>query len=192
MSEVRGEVSYVKTEGATFGLHGLYQDGERSYTPTAPAVPALGSLPIVERERRLAIGGSVGWDPLHTWAAPSRHRAGFVLLVMKLDVDQLMNRVAPLVGVEPGAGFRSYVRLTGPVTLSGGGSYQWVTNFSARAATERVARGIPYGTLRYDARLGLALGRQTVLDLRYAGERFEFAHESTVVHSLLFGVSFDA
>jgi hypothetical protein len=175
MSEARAEVSYLKSEGASFALRGLYQDGERSYTPTLPAVPALGPLPVVDRERRLAVGLSVGWDPLRTFAVPSRRRAGFMLVVLALDVDQFMNRVAPLVGFEPGAGARAYVRLLGPLTLSAGGTYQWVTNFSTHAATVRLARGRPFGTVRYDARLGFAPSQRSVLDLRYAGEAFEFS-----------------
>ncbi len=192
MSEARAEVTYVKSEGALFAVRGLYQDGERSYTPTWPAAPALGALPVVERERRLALGISVGWDPLRTFAVPSRQRAGFMLVVMALDVDQFMNRVAPLVGFEPGAGARAYARLFGPLTLSAGGTYQWVTDFSARAATARVARGRPFGTLRYDARLGFAPNQRSVLELRYAGEAFEFEYERLLTHSLLLGVSFDA
>jgi hypothetical protein len=192
MTEARAEVSYVKLEGAVLTLRGLYQDGERSYTPTSPVLPALGALPIVERERRLDVGIAVGWDPLRSWAVPSRRRAGVMLVVMALDLDQFMNRVAPLVGFEPGGGARAYVRLVGPLTLSAGGTYQWVTNFSGQVATDRMARGRPFGTLRYDVRLGLGVTPRTVLDLRYSGEAFEFEHDRILTHSLLFGASFDA
>jgi hypothetical protein len=192
MTEARAEVGYVKTQGAVLTLHGLYQDGERSYTPTSPVLPALGALPIVERERRWDVGIAVGWDPLHSWAVPSRRRAGIMLVVMALDLDQFMNRLAPLVGFEPGGGVRGYVRVAGPFTLSAGGTYQWVTNFSGQVATDRVARGRPFGTLRYDARLGFGLTPRTVLDLRYAGEAFEFEHERLLIHSLLLGAAFDA
>jgi hypothetical protein len=192
MSEARAKISYVKAAGAVLELHGLYQDGERSYTPTSPVLPAWGALPIVERERRLDVGIAVGWDPLHSWAVPSRRRAGLMLVVMALDVDQFMNRVAPLVGFEPGGGVRAYARVAGPLALSAGGTYQWVTNFSGQVATNRVARGRPFGTLRYDVRLGFGVTPRTVLDLRYAGEAFEFEYERLLTHSLLFGASFDA
>jgi hypothetical protein len=139
----------------------------------------------------VAFGATVGWDPLRCWTAPNA-RAGFVLVVMALDVDQFMNRVAPIVGVEPGAGGRARVRIAGPVTLSAGGTYQWIVNFSSRASDARVLRAHPLGSLRYDAKLAIAFTRFATLDARYAGEALNFWHESTLAHSLLLGVSFDA
>jgi hypothetical protein len=55
-----------------------------------------------------------------------------------------------------------------------------------------MARGRPFGTLRYDVRLGFGVTPRTVLDLRYGGEAFEFEHDRLLTHSLLFGASFDA
>jgi hypothetical protein len=192
LNEARVEASYLGLEGVVLGAQGLYQDGERSFALTAPFPSSGGTTRLVERERRLAFGVSFGWDPLRTWVEPSRHRAGFLLVPMRLDVDQFMNRVSPIVAFEPGAGVRGYVRLAGPVTLRGGGSYQWMTNFSARSADVRVVRARPIGTLRYDAGVGVALTRFLLFDARYAGERIDFMHERTQGHSVLLGVTFDA
>jgi len=190
LNEARGEASYLGIEGLVLGVHGLYQVGDRSFALTAPLPTQAGATRVVEREQRLVLGTTVGWDPLHSWAAQSR-RAGLLLVVMALDVDQFMNRVAPVVGFEPGAGARAYARLFGPVTLHAGGSYQWITNFSSRASDERVVRARPLGTLRYDAALALTLVRFATLEARYAGESIDFMHEHTLSHSFLFGVRLD-
>lgn len=192
LNEARAEASYVGIDAVVLGAQGLYQDGERSFALTAPFPSSTEANRLVEREQRVAFGASFGWDPLRTWAAPREHRAGFLLVAMRLDVDQFMNRVAPIVGFEPGAGVRGYARIAGPVMLRGGGTYQWITNFSGRAADARVVRARPIGTLRFDAGLGVALGRFLMLEGRYAGERIDFMHERTLGHSLLLGVSFDA
>ena len=191
LNEARAEASYLGSPGLVLGVHGLYQAGERSFVLTAPLAGGTGDTRLLESERRVAFGATVGWDPLRCWTAPDR-RAGFVLVVMALDVDQFMNRVAPIVGFEPGAGARGRVRIAGPVTLSAGGTYQWITNFSGRVSDERVIRARPLGTLRYDAKLAVAFTRFATLDARYAGESINFWHESTLAHSFLFGVSFDA
>lgn len=192
LNEARAEASYLGVDAVVLGAQGLYQDGERSFALTAPFPSSDGATRVVERERRVTFGASFGWDPLRTWAAPREHRAGFLVVAMRLDVDQFMNRLAPIVGFEPGAGVRGYARLVGPVTLRGGGTYQWITNFSGRVADARVVRARPIGTLRYDLGVGFALGRFLTFDARYAGERIDFMHERTLGHSLLLGVTFDA
>ena len=191
LNEARAEVSYLGSPGLVLGVHGLYQSGERSFVLTAPLAGGSGETRLFESERRVAFGTTVGWDPLRCWVAPDQ-RAGFVLVVMALDVDQFMNRVAPIVGFEPGAGARARVRVAGPVTLSAGGTYQWITNFSSRASDLRVIRARPLGTLRYDAKLAVAFTRFATVDARYVGESINFVYESTLAHSLLLGVSFDA
>jgi len=190
LNEARGEASYFGFEGLVLGVHGLYQVGERSFAMTAPLSMQAGANRVFEREQRLVLGTTVGWDPLHSWVVPGQ-RAGLLLIPMVLDVDQFINRVAPVVGFEPGAGARGYVRLVGPVTLKAGGTYQWITNFSSRASDQRVVRARPIGTLRYDAALAVSLARFGTLEARYAGEAINFMHERTLGHSLLFGVSFD-
>lgn len=191
LNEVRGEASYLGFDALVLGVHGLYQVGERSFAMTAPFSTQAGATRVLEREQRVVLGTTFGWDPLRSWAVPSRRRAGFLLIPMALDVDQFINRVAPVVGFEPGAGARGYVRLVGPVTLKAGGTYQWITNFSSRASDARVVRARPLGTLRYDAALAFTLARFATLEARYAGEAINFMHERTLGHSFLFGVSFD-
>jgi hypothetical protein len=191
ITEARAELCYLGTPGMVLGLRGLYQASERSYATTGPVNLSAGGTRVVERERRVDVGAWLGWDPLHTWPDPSSHRAGFTLLVMAVDFDQQMNRLAPIVGLEPGAGLRSYVRVAGPLILRAGGTYQWVTNFSPPASSERVVRGGPLGTLRYDASLGVALWRMATLEARYDGESFAFLHDNTLTHAVLFGMTWD-
>jgi hypothetical protein len=190
-NQARGEVSYLDTPGLVLGLHGLYEDAERSFVATAPVDLSAGTTRVVARERRVDVGLSVGWDPMKCWPDPRQRRAGVMLEVMKLDLDQFMNRFAPLIGFEPGAGLRGYVRMVGPLTASAGGSYQWVTNFSDDAVTLRAVRGRPLGALRYDVKLALRLVRFGTLDARYAGESFEYMHDRTRTHALLLGATLD-
>jgi hypothetical protein len=191
LTEARAELGYFGTRGMVLGLRGLYQASERSYVTTGPVNLSAGGTRVVERERRVDVGAWLGWDPLHTWPDPRNHRAGFTLVVMALDLDQQMNRLAPIVGFEPGGGLKSYVHVAGPLVLRAGGTYQWVTNFSPPASSARVVRGMPLGTLRYDAALGVELFRVATLEARYAGESFTFLHDSTLTHAVLAGIVLD-
>jgi hypothetical protein len=190
VSGVSAELTDVHTPGLVLGVHGLYQSSFRTYTPVATfgSVPAL---PAAEQETRIDAGVFVGWDPLHTWADQRTRRAGFVMLVTALDLDQFMSHLSPLVGFEPGAGARAFVRVLGPLSVRAGGTCQWVTNLSPRASTARLARGRPLGTLRYDAKAVLALTHFAELELGYAGESFAFEFESTQIHSLVLGAALD-
>src|ERR1051325_515059 len=88
LNQARGEVSYLDTPGLVLGLHGLYEDGERSFMATAPVDLSAGTTRVVARERRVDVGLSVGWDPMKRWPDQSQRRAGVMLEAMKLDLDQ--------------------------------------------------------------------------------------------------------
>jgi len=191
VSDVRAEATSLGTPGLVLGLHGLYQSYSRSYATPMASASAAQATPARYEERRLDVGAFVGWDPLHSWADQRARRAGFVMLVTALDLEQYDNELAPLLGLEPGGGVRAFVRVVGPLTLRAGGACQWVMNLSPHASTARLTRGRPRGTLRYDAQAVMALTRFAAVDLGYAGESFAFEFESTQTHSLLLGVSLD-
>jgi hypothetical protein len=185
--DARASAAYLGTPGFVFELHALYQSYYRSYRTPGLLGSGLPETSPEYKETRIDLGGFIGWDPLHTWQDRRSARAGFVVIVGELDLDQFANPIAPIVGFEPGGGARAYVRLLGPLELRGGGVCQWVTNLSPHASTVRFARGRPVGTWRYDLKAVLGLFRGGDLEAGYTGESFAFEFESTQAHSFVIG-----
>jgi hypothetical protein len=181
------EVAYVETPRLLIGMKGAFESSERTFATTLPETTPGERLDVTVPERRINFGVWVGWDPFLTWVRHRGHRIGVMAVITAVDIDYFDNAVAPLVGIEPGMGGRGYLALVGPLRLVGGLKYQYFVDTSYHAATTRLLRARPIGCFRYDLRLVTELGRHATIDLRYAGEWFDFEHERTLTHAALLG-----
>lgn len=186
----RLSVDYLGLRGLVLSLDSEFQSQARTYLTTLPAMQGSPAFGARTDETRIRLGMAAGWDALNAWPQHTQHAYG-VLPRLLVNYDRFNNDILPHASLELGAGVAGYLRVADRLRLDAAGSYQYALELGDAAVRDRLAYGVPIGSVRYGLATVLEFAPRAAVSLGYSGEWLSEKHLNRFGNDLLLGLSLD-